>query len=69
MVRDEEEEENGKSSSAKVADLARRILLTGVGAIFMTEGGVRKTLSELVTGRAPGVPLEAFRTDRFAAVQ
>ena len=30
-----------------MTDLARKILLTGVGAIFMTEETVRKSLSEL----------------------
>lgn len=38
-------EEEKKSPS--MTDLARKILLTGVGAIFMTEETVRKGLSEL----------------------
>lgn len=30
-----------------MTDLAKKILLTGVGAIFMTEDAIRKTLSDL----------------------
>jgi hypothetical protein len=38
--------EEGKKSPS-MTDLARKILLTGVGAIFMTEETVRKSLAEL----------------------
>jgi hypothetical protein len=36
-----------KKSPSAMTDLARKILLTGLGAIFMTEESVRKTLSEM----------------------
>jgi hypothetical protein len=36
-----------EKKSPTMTDLARKILLTGVGAIFMTEETVRKGLSEL----------------------
>lgn len=36
-----------EKKSPTMTDLARKILLTGVGAIFMTEETVRKSLSEL----------------------
>ncbi|MCP5468274.1 MAG: hypothetical protein H7A32_03305 [Deltaproteobacteria bacterium] len=47
MSFEEEFEEENQDKKTSMADLARKILLTGVGAIFMTEGGVRKSLSDL----------------------
>ncbi|MCB1214857.1 MAG: hypothetical protein KDK66_05215 [Deltaproteobacteria bacterium] len=39
--------EHKEKKSTPVSDLARKILLTGVGAIFMTEETVRKSLGDL----------------------
>lgn len=41
------ETEKASRESGGVVDLARKILLTGVGAIFMGEETVRKSLSDL----------------------
>lgn len=41
------ENESDLKESGGVVDLARKILLTGVGAIFMGEETVRKSLSDL----------------------
>lgn len=35
------------SSSSKVSDWVKKTLLTGVGAVFMTEEGIRNALSDL----------------------
>lgn len=48
-----------------MTDLARRILLTGVGAIFMTEESVRKTLGDLkVPTEAMGGFLDTVRKQK-----
>lgn len=41
------ENDSPKKSSGGMTDMARRILLTGLGAIFMTEEGMRKTLGDM----------------------
>ncbi len=44
---DEAEAEKLEKKTGGMTDLARRILLTGLGAIFMTEEGIRKSLGDL----------------------
>ena len=46
MIEDESEKSE-KKGGGTVTDLARKILLTGLGAIFMTEEGIRKSLGDL----------------------
>jgi hypothetical protein len=46
-------DENGRASGG-VADMVRRAVMAGVGAVFLTEEGIRKTVSELK------LPKEAF---------
>lgn len=41
------EDPSDKKSSGGMTELARKILLTGVGAVFMTEETIRKTLGDL----------------------
>jgi len=44
---EDESEKSEKKGGGTVTDLARKILLTGLGAIFMTEEGIRKSLGDL----------------------
>ncbi len=46
-------DDSGRGASG-VADIVRRALMAGVGAVFLTEEGIRKTVSELK------LPKEAF---------
>ena len=58
----DDEETSPKKSSGGMTDVARRILLTGLGAIFMTEEGIRKTLGDLkVPKDAMGYVLDTMR--------
>jgi len=41
------EDSENKKPSGGMTELARKILLTGVGAVFMTEETIRKTLGDL----------------------
>lgn len=41
-----DEDKSGKKSGG-MTEVARRILLTGLGAIFMTEEGIRKSLGDM----------------------
>jgi hypothetical protein len=41
-----DEEKSGKKGGG-MTEVARKILLTGVGAIFMTEEGIRKSLGDI----------------------
>lgn len=40
-------DEEGTTNSSKVSDWVKKTLLTGVGAVFMTEEGIRNALSDL----------------------
>jgi len=42
-----DDEKSDKKLPGGMTDLARRILLTGLGAIFMTEEGIRKSLGDM----------------------
>lgn len=42
-----DEEKSRKKSGGGLPDVAKRILLTGLGAIFMTEEGIRKSLGDI----------------------
>ena len=44
---EDEAEKSEKKGGGTVTDLAKKILLTGLGAIFMTEEGIRKSLGDL----------------------
>lgn len=58
----DDEEESTKKSSGSMTDLAKKVLLTGLGAIFMTEEGIRKTLGDLkVPKDAMGYVLDTMR--------
>jgi hypothetical protein len=46
-MKHEEETPTEKKSAGGMTELARRILLTGLGAIFMTEESLRKNLGDL----------------------
>lgn len=51
--------------SGGMTDLARKILLTGVGAIFMTEETIRKTLSDWkVPSEAVGSLVESMKKQK-----
>jgi len=41
------QKESSDKKSSGMTDVARRILLTGLGAIFMTEEGIRRNLGDL----------------------
>lgn len=41
------QDEHDAHSSSKVSDWVKKTLLTGVGAVFMTEEGIRNSLSEM----------------------
>lgn len=61
----EENPESKEKKTTNVSDLARKILLTGVGAIFMTEETVRKTLSDLkVPTDAVGTLMDTLRKQK-----
>lgn len=47
-------EDPARQAAGGVGDLVRRAVMAGVGAVFMTEEGIRKTVSELK------LPKEAF---------
>lgn len=40
-------DDQDSTSSSKVSDWVKKTLLTGVGAVFMTEEGIRNSLSEM----------------------
>jgi len=40
-------EGEGKGSGGTLSEMARRILLTGIGAIFMTEESIRNAIGEM----------------------
>jgi hypothetical protein len=40
-------DEEGAANSSKVSDWVKKTLLTGMGAVFMTEEGIRNALSDL----------------------
>jgi len=64
-----DEEKSDKKSAGGMTDLARRILLTGLGAIFMTEEGIRKSLGDLkVPKDAMGYLVEAVRKQKDDAL-
>ena len=42
-----DDEKSGKKSGGGLPDVAKRILLTGLGAIFMTEEGIRRSLGDM----------------------
>ncbi len=43
---EEDEDGNGPSLSGRVPDFVRKALMTGIGAVFMTEEGVRSALGD-----------------------
>lgn len=56
---------NDQKVRKTMAELAKKILLTGLGAVFMTEEGIRKNLGELkVPKEAAHYLLESFRRQK-----
>ncbi len=62
---DDNEETKEKKSSSGMSDLARKIFLTSVGAIFMTEDAIRRSLSDLkVPTEAMGGLIDSVRKQK-----
>ncbi len=59
-----------KKPSGGMTELARKILLTGVGAVFMTEETIRKTLGDLKLPKdAVGSVVESLKKQKDDVLQ